>query len=60
MKRVGRRPKYPSPSEVVREWIEEWFRWWNMPLKYIKPPKVYLEIAEEMEEEEKKKASNET
>ena len=56
MKRVGRRPKYPSPSEVVKEWIEEWFRWWNMPLAARKPPKIYLEISEELEEEEKEES----
>ena len=53
---MGRKPKYPSPEEVVKEWIEEWFRWWNMPLAARKPPKVYLEITEEMEEEEKASA----
>ena len=48
---VGRKPKYPSPSEAVKEWIEEWFRWWNMPPEARKPPKEYEEIAEEMEKE---------
>jgi len=46
---MGRRPKYPSPSEVVKEWIEEWFRWWNMPLIARKPPKIYEEILKEKE-----------
>ena len=53
---MGRRPKYPSPSEAVEEWIEEWFRWWNMPLAARKPPKIYLEISEELEEEEKEES----
>ena len=50
--KVGRKPKYPSPEEAVQEWIDEWFRWWNMPLTARKPPKEYEEIAEEMEEKE--------
>ena len=48
---MGRKPKYPSPSEAVQEWIEEWFRWWNMPPEARKPPKEYEEIAEETETE---------
>ena len=46
---MGRKPKYPSPSEAVAEWIEEWFRWWNMPLSARKPSKEYEKIIEEKE-----------
>ena len=49
VKEVGRKPKYPSPSEAVQEWIEEWLRWWNTPLFARKPPEEYKEIIEEKE-----------
>ena len=48
---MGRKPKYPDPKTAVANWIEEWFRWWNIPLIARKPPKEYEEIAEEAETE---------
>ena len=46
---MGRKPKYPDAKTAVADWIEEWFRWWNMPLIARKPPEEYQEIIEEKE-----------
>ena len=48
---MGRKARYPLPSEAVKDWIKYWFVWWNTPLSARKPPEEYTEIIKEREKE---------